>query len=131
MLDHLLVQVLEEDQECQRFYLLFLLFFFLVNVCVWEPNGLSLGGNVGCVRNCPCREKFCWKDGKLGGGGGGGGSDGGGWKGEKVGDGVGWKGEKVGGGGKNGCWQGIVGGGGCGVGCCEKKRKWRRWWWWW
>ena len=53
-------------------------FFSLVNVCVWEPNGLSLGGNVGCVRNCPCREKFCWNDRKLSGGGDGGGSGGGG-----------------------------------------------------
>ena len=86
----------------------------LVNVCVWEPNRLSVYGNVGCVGNYRCREIFCWKDGNVVGGGGSG------WKGEKVDDGGGWKGGKVGGGGKHGCWWGVVGGGGCGGGCCEK-----------
>ena len=79
---------------------MYLFFFSLVNVCVWEPNRLSADENVSCIGNCCCREKFCWRGGKVGGGQGGGG----GWKGGK---------EDVD---KNGCWQGIVGGGGC----CEK-----------
>ena len=110
MLNHLLVQVLEENQVfhifCHQFRLLhslLFLFFSLVNVCVWEPNGLLVDGYVGCVGNCCCWEKICWKHGKVGGG------VGGGLKAEKV------------DGGKNDCWWCIVAGGGYGGGCCKKK----------
>ena len=59
-------------------------------------------GYVGCVGNCCCWEKICWKHGKVGGG------VGGGLKAEKV------------DGGKNDCWWCIVAGGGYGGGCCKK-----------
>ena len=54
-------------------------------------NQIVVHGNVGCVGNCCCWEKFCWEAGRVGGGGG-----------------------------KNGCLGGIGGAASCSGGCCGK-----------